>query len=220
MSKTWGFIWTIVLNFILIGAAWGIPIGYDFSGTISRVDIADYEDSYPLSSITTGIGFNGSFVYNVQAAQEWLPGEYEGAIENINIEFANVSLGSGHAYVILKDSVEGDGRDSINMYSPELDATIYGYGTNVWDDLWIVFSDSTGAALDDIELPEAINPAAFDSMVFNVFPRGASFEIAGTVYGDISWLRAAPVPEPATMLLFGTGLIGLAGFRFRKRFKK
>jgi hypothetical protein len=40
------------------------------------------------------------------------------------------------------------------------------------------------------------------------------------IRGDLSSLNAAPVPEPATMLLVGSGLIGLAGYGRKKFFKK
>jgi hypothetical protein len=45
------------------------------------------------------------------------------------------------------------------------------------------------------------------------------FIIVSTVFANGGSLNGFPVPEPATLLLLGVGMVGLAGFG-RKKFKK
>jgi len=72
--------------------------------------------------------------------------------------------------------------------------------------------------LDDV----LFNPLLADGL-FTVswWEDSGTTHIIGDQYPEIvSWdITASPVPEPATMLLFGTGIAGLAGSRLRRRKK-
>ena len=96
----------------------------------------------------------------------------------------------------------------------EVDFNNWGSSTSTWT----LFNDigtslSSGAVIADASLhtydfTSVSNVAAIE---FNNLGNNWSFGISEIRY------ETAPVPEPATMLLFGTGLAGLVGIRRKKK---
>jgi len=104
---------------------------------------------------------------------------------------------------------DGDGFFDINF---NWNANVFGQGDSV--KYKITSTESILASSFDFSAPGG------DKGSFHTAAHVQGIAIPGTAEGS-GWIgdTGTPIPEPATMLLLGCGLIGLAGFA-RKKFKK
>ena len=135
------------------------------------------------------------------------------------------SVNSGFVYTTIDGMTFGINVSGNNQGQPmgDWEFSWSGVVPNTTIDLFMVVKSANtyvGYFFDDVLL--AVDPGLYDG-TWEVSFKNNGGQFAGLSYigvfvGDIKGEpRIGEVPEPTTMLLFGTGLIGLAGISRRKR---
>jgi hypothetical protein len=153
-------------------------------------------------------------------------GQYTANATSLTYELFSVETGiddliaGGSGSMSFPDSVLGDYETMISIFTDLGTGGLYGSTSIANTDTGTLDIALNLTALNALNAAVGSDFAIGGSLFFTSIPQGGVFADTGSLSLRQLELTTAPVPEPMTILLMGTGLVGFAIPSFRKRFKK
>jgi PEP-CTERM motif len=195
----------LVADYFVAYGSWTQTVATTNTSIAAILDSSD-QTRHGMAYLTTAIG-PGTTSSSVIASTEFTPNNIAD-VKNLTVEtmlplFTGLSLSPGTYYLVFQGPLRDPGLHAYfwcgDSYSDRIVAAGFTLGNFRGGGQW----DPPGDPVD--------------------FPPAVDFDVAGTTYffqvtGDR--VGNSQVPEPSTMLLLGSGLIGLAGYGRNKFLKR